>query len=259
MYIKPHWKVLTIGDGDLSFSRSLVEDHQHTDIVASTLDSQATIRSKYSQQDIDWLADKGINTVHQLDVLDWSSIPDDMKHVFDLIIFQFPLIPASSSLKGLGSSIQLNTNILNRLLVVNYIKCCFSDLLSPIGANLCYLTTKDVKPYSDWNLENLHPLPKGVQFLGQTEFELSKFPSYRIRNVERDKLVKATQSYTLVWGKDGDINLKLSISPKHKEMHCSLCGKGPFKSQIDISNHQNSKSHVRKANYEEQWLNFLAK
>ena len=92
------------------------------------------------------------------------------------------------------------------------------------------------------------------------DFDLANFPQYRIRNVARDKEVKATEALTYVWGRKNIValNTVLRKSTKHLIDHCRLCGKGPFGSSKELSLHENSKTHKRKAKYQAEWLNYRA-
>lgn len=260
MYLDPTWNILTVGDGDLSFSRSLLNDHGHKNLVASSLDDAETINAKYQSNEIKSLENSGILIFHELDVTDIKSIPSELNNKFDLVIFQFPLIPAFKSRHDFQVEEGASSNLLNRLLIVNFINHCASCLLASDGANLCYITSKDVKPYCDWNLENIGPLQGGIHFLGLMDFDLRKFPQYRIRNVTRDKQVKATKATTYVWGRKNitALNAVLSKSPKHLTDHCKLCGKGPFATSKELRMHENSKTHLRKAKYQAEWLAYLA-
>jgi hypothetical protein len=196
--------------------------------------------------------------VHQLDVTDVSSFPSQLLNTFDLVIFQFPLIPNFRSQQDYHHA-KGSSNLLNRQLIVNFINHCTEHLLASEGANLCYVTSKDVKPYCDWDLENIGPLEQGVSFLGMMNFKYESFPKYRIRNVDRDKNIKATEAITYVWGRKNISALdgRLNISPKHLNDHCSLCGKGPCANTEIQSKHENSKTHQRKMKYHTEWHNYL--
>ena len=47
MYINPKWRILTIGDGDLSFSVSLLKNYQPRALTATVFDSQLSLSTKY--------------------------------------------------------------------------------------------------------------------------------------------------------------------------------------------------------------------
>jgi len=47
MYLNPNWNILTVGDGDLSFSNALYNHIKPQKLVASTYDAAATLTEKY--------------------------------------------------------------------------------------------------------------------------------------------------------------------------------------------------------------------
>ena len=50
MYIDPQWRILTVGDGDLSFSASLLKYHQPQQLTATVYDQLAELVQKYGDQ-----------------------------------------------------------------------------------------------------------------------------------------------------------------------------------------------------------------
>jgi len=260
MYLDPNWNILTVGDGDLSFSCSLLKDHGYGHLTASTFDDAETVKTKYHSNEIDSLNNSAIRIFHKLDITDATSIPNELFYKFDLVIFQFPLIPLFKSIQAFQYAQGHSSNLLNRQLIVSFINNSTEHLLAPEGANLCYVTSKDVKPYSDWDLENIGPLANGASFLGLMDFDHLNFPRYKIRNVDRDQQVKGTEAKTYVWGRKHIVPLTnfLNTSPKHLNNHCKLCGKGPFGSANEVEMHENSKTHQRKVKYQTEWLNYLA-
>jgi hypothetical protein len=51
MYINPDWRILTVGDGDLSFSASLMAHHKPRSLTATIFDSRATLMRKYGDDE----------------------------------------------------------------------------------------------------------------------------------------------------------------------------------------------------------------
>ncbi|GAC15275.1 Rossmann-like fold-containing protein [Aliiglaciecola lipolytica] len=259
MYLNKEWRILTIGDGDLSFSWSIFNDIGAKHISASVLDSIPELTAKYQDNQLVNLHANQITVFDQLDILNPSSFSPTLSKSFDLVIFQFPLIPSFSSKAEFDSKGKFDKNTLNRQLIWSFLYQCFDFFLDPNGQQLAYITSKDVKPYAHWNIENLNPFPTKIAFLGWMPFAQAKFPSYQLRNVDRDKVLKSTASKTYVWGKANQdyAELNLKQSPKFLANHCDLCGKGPFTQEIDRQIHQASFAHQRLAKYERLWQNFL--
>ena len=108
MRIDANWRILTIGDGDLSFSLELKRHHKVQHLVATTLDTEAQIREKYQHHGIDELERLGVNIEFGIDVTDPSSWADKISAEFDLVFFQFPLIPAVGSQQAYENGLSIN-------------------------------------------------------------------------------------------------------------------------------------------------------
>lgn len=261
MQINPSWRIGIVGDGDLSFTRSLAGFHDRRRIWSSIYDSFSELENKYGSQHYDWLVNSDVSVFEQVDVSDASSIPVEMHKQCDLVIFQFPLIPGFLSKDAYHQAVgDFSTNTLNRLLIFNFLKVCQQILLDPDGEGLCFVTSKDVKPYSDWNIENISEAHPQLHFIGQKPFDVSQFPGYRIRNVNKDNFVRDTEGTTYAWSVRSDTESlpDFTSSPKHLDSHCRLCGEGPLKNNDAQKRHQQSKSHQRKLRFEKQWLKRLA-
>lgn len=273
MYIKPHWRILTIGDGDLSFSASLWQGFQPNQLTATVLDSQQVLENKYQHHAIDCLkSDPNQQVLFGFDVTkpeSWSTDKGRLKHQqFDLVIFQFPLVPAFDDPKFFHQLKDISVNTLNRLLLRQYLIHCAKYFLDPKGEQLCYITSKDVKPYCEWNIENcLDRNLEQIHYLGSMAFEIEKFPGYKVRNVDRDKHVKDTQGITYVWSTANleqaprklteelaeELAEQLSGKTHQENNCCPLCKAGPFISAQDQQLHEQTKKHRLMQQYEDQY------
>lgn len=253
------WKVITIGDGDLSFSRALVKRWPGIEICATVLDSQQVVREKYPLNAIDELEKGGHRVLFEVDITQPGSFADQLKRVFDVAIFQFPLVPNGGKRRPGQSWHQgVDSNLLNRRLLHAFLLNSAQFLHSEQGPALCYITSKDVKPYCDWNITCLGE-PGPLKYKGQTLFNPGDFPAYRIRNVDRDKQVKSTAAITYVWtGKPEAVpQLNLQPPPRVSQEYCGLCDAGPILTILDWQHHRNSKLHRRRFDYQQRWERFL--
>lgn len=264
MYLDPNWRILTIGDGDLSFSSSLLSHHQPRQLTASIYDDLATLTNKYGDDFYQLLRQKNCPVFTKVDITN----PDSWEHIprqqFDLVIFQFPLIPAFQN-KADFEKANTNSNLLNRHLLRQFLLNCSAQFLDPQGEQLCFITSKDVKPYSEWNIEHSLTLNTDINFLGSMPFDISKFPDYRIRNVDRDKHVKDTKGITYVWranlnpSSHRDSSWITELQPATQTyfltdpQFCACCDAGPFTSEQHKSDHEKSRRHIRMFKYEKQW------
>lgn len=259
MYLDPKWRILTVGDGDLSFSRALLTHHRPSLLEASVYDSEATLLRKYSDNDLHALRENDIPVHTGIDITDSKSV-QTLEKKFDLIVFQFPLIPSFATLEDFEQhSADASPNTLNRKLLRQFLIHSFLHLLDEAGPRICYITSKEVKPYREWNIETSLNRGLDIPCLGSMPFEYSWFPGYRIRNVNRDSVVANTESRTFVWAIDppGKFTEKLESTPFLGDAYCELCRVGPFVADEDRSKHLRSKRHQKMQGYEDQWSRYL--
>ncbi|MEO0414124.1 MAG: class I SAM-dependent methyltransferase [Verrucomicrobiota bacterium] len=250
MFLDPTWRILTIGDGDLSFSLALSRKGHPGHIEASTYDSAEVLISKYADNELSTLRERGIRVHTGIDITDSASV-SQIRNQFDLIIFQFPLIESAHA----SGFPELDSNLLNRRLLRYFLLHSLETLLCKNGPQLCYITSKDVFPYKDWNIEQSINDGVDLPYLGSMKFETGDFPGYRIRNVKRDSLVLDTQAITYAWGKSPPAELveRLSPVPHSGSDYCSICRAGPFVGREDREKHFTSRGHGKKQAREEQW------
>lgn len=261
MIIRKEWRILTVGDGDLSFSHSLYKYHQPAHLTGTVYDSLATMTNKYSENGYQILNKTYVALLFDFDVTDvntWSSLSEQS---FDVVIFQFPLLPAFRSFdeyKNRGQQTTINT--LNRSLLRTFLKNAFQYFLDPEGEQLCYITSKDVKPYREWNIENSLHQQTNFHYLGSSLFDITHFPDYKVRNVDRDKHVRDTQGTTYVWSLQQNHAIKTALNAPiyQHENCCTICRAGPFTTERDRAEHNASKKHQHMLQFEALWLAQLA-
>jgi len=272
MYLKPNWRILTIGDGDLTFSAALWQAFKPKQLTATVLDSQQVLENKYQHHAIRELQqDPNQGVLFGFDITKpktWPKAWQVSKHKqFDLVIFQYPLVPAFEDPNYFHHMGDISVNTLNRLLLRKFLIHCQQYFLDPEGPELCYITSKNVKPYCEWNIENsLNQGLNNIQYLGSTPFDIGRFPGYQVRNVDRDKHVKETQGITYVWSSKEGVNSHDSerelINSLNGKTHqapncCTICKAGPFVSLSDRALHEQTKKHQLMRQYENQYCQAL--
>ena len=70
MIIKKKWRILTVGDGDLSFSNALLS-HQPRALTATVYDSLATMSGKYGDHFYQQLRAENMPVLFEFDVTDY--------------------------------------------------------------------------------------------------------------------------------------------------------------------------------------------
>jgi hypothetical protein len=271
MYIDPKWRVLTVGDGDLSFSASLFKHHQPQQLTATIYDSQACLQEKYGDEYYQQLQQENCQVITGFDVTDKNTWGKLNNKSFDVVIFQFPLLPAFSTVQDYQSQCQqFSVNTLHRALLRQYLLNCFAYFLNDSGAKLAFITSKNVKPYLQWDIEKSLIRNTDINYIGRFYFDITKFPGYKVRNVDRDKHVKTTQGTTYIYSRESIDTCKATLEnnsdeyitynrksrvPEHKT--CQICRTGAFASERDKQLHLATKKHQKMYEYEQQWSSFL--
>jgi hypothetical protein len=252
------WRILTVGDGDLSFSAALHTHISPKNLCASIYDSEQQLREKYTSHSLDTLMNNNVTVYTSFDVTRIDCWRRLEQHSFDLVIFQFPLVPGFTS-KSEFEKQPLSINTLNRRLLRCFIRYASQYALDPKGQMLCYVTSKDVKPYCEWDLESSLNHKLNIKYLGQSQFNIDQFDGYKIRNVDRDKHVKDTSGITYVWSKKSHPQLSsLLILPQYLQHgYCPYCRVGPFLTEKDKDAHMNSKKHKTMAKHQNDWYAYL--
>jgi len=266
MYLDPNWRILTIGDGDLSFSNAIFNHIKPAHLTASVYDSLAELSRKYGDSFYQQLVTKNCRVITELDITKPQSWPNKLSADFDVVIFQFPLIPSFKSKAEFEANKGMDNNLLNRSLLRQFLMNSSAHFLDPNGQQLCFITSKDVKPYCEWNIEHALHRHSNIDYLGSIEFDITKFPGYRIRNVDRDKHVKDTQGTTYVWrtaaqNSQQDQSWLSKLTPAQNMSSsdcCPFCPAGPFTSEQHKLAHESSRKHQRMAFFEKKWTTLLS-
>ena len=269
MILNKNWRILTIGDGDLSFSHSLQKYHDPLSLTATVYDDHQTLSEKYGDDFYQKLASKNVQVLFSFDITKPESWEKIKKLSFDVVIFQFPLLPAFSSFDHYKSTFSdsnsrnENTvvNILNRHLLRQFLLNANEYFLDKKGQLLCYITSKDVKPYREWNIEYALSMKSPLNYLGSSNFDISLFPEYKVRNVDRNKHVRDTKGQTYVWSikKNHPIQDQLTPAIFQENNCCQSCRAGPFTTEQEKQAHQQSKKHIKMQSFENAWKSELKK
>ncbi|WP_339724364.1 Rossmann-like fold-containing protein [uncultured Paraglaciecola sp.] len=255
MYLPKNCRVITIGDGDLSFSRALLAHVPPNNLIATTYDSENVLRDKYTRNALDDLLNAGVIVEHSVDIKDIASVKRLPQHFADIVIFNHPLVPSQDRAVLPQKERNKRANLANRDLLYYFLKHSFAALLIPEGLRLCYITSKSVKPYSDWHIETSLTFNTPYQFLGNQAFNLSLFKHYMVRKVDRDKYLKHQESEVYVYSDKNShpINSCLTTFSFSEDKCCPLCRIGPFTDADDYKNHLNTRLHKTQQHYHDMW------
>jgi 25S rRNA (uracil2634-N3)-methyltransferase len=182
----PEDRILLVGEGDLSFSASLVEHHFCADVTATVLEKTLEeLAGKYPHvsENIAKIEAEGSKVMHGVDATNMRPFVDkkgkDGVGVMDRIIFNFPHVG--------GKSTDVNRQVrYNQELLVSFFKQAQLSL-APGGSII--VTLFEGEPYTLWNVRDL-ARHSGLQVERSFRFQASAYPDYhhaRTLGVVRNK------------------------------------------------------------------------
>ncbi|KAI4247024.1 MAG: hypothetical protein L6R40_001689 [Gallowayella cf. fulva] len=179
----PTNRILLVGEGDFSFTRSLYNHHGCHSMIATCYDSIATLTEKYPQSTdfIRELEDAAreddevdIKILYSVDATKLgkggagSGGREVRKGGFDRVVFNFPHVGGLT--KDVNRQVRYNQELL-----VDFFKAAV-PLLAPEGSML--VTIFEGEPYSLWNIRDL-ARHVGLKVGRSFKFQAEAYPGYR--------------------------------------------------------------------------------
>ena len=188
--------ILTLGDGDLSFSKSVLSLMQsqsirnenldnmshYSNLVATTHEPFTRLQTVYPNCEyiINSLREFGVDVRHEVDAtaLEKSFSRSAYSNYFDYIIWNFPCIRMQFGADGQVKELQDN-----KLLIQNFFANC-AYLLKHGGE--IHITHKTVEPFSWWGIEQIAE-QFGFVCMRRIVFDRCLYPGYVNRKVLDNK------------------------------------------------------------------------
>lgn len=208
----PEDAILLVGEGDLSFSRALVEHHYCENVTATVLEAnlgELTEKYPHVQENVDTIEQDGSKIIYNVDAKKmgpWAKKSSkDSVGIFDRISMQLaptpgpfssPHTPSSADRLATkvfnfphvgGKSTDVNRQVrYNQELLVEFFK---RALLSLAPGGTIIVTLFEGEPYTLWNIRDLGR-HSGLQVERSFRFQASAYPGYhhaRTLGVVRNK------------------------------------------------------------------------
>ncbi|KAF2151145.1 hypothetical protein K461DRAFT_211578, partial [Myriangium duriaei CBS 260.36] len=164
--------ILLVGEGDLSYTRSLVEVHCPPSIVSTTYDTLSVLEEKYPstvQANITAIlaADPDAVLLHGVDATRLSATKGLKGRKFDRVVFNFPHVG--------GKSTDVNRQVrYNQELLVGFFTS--AQPLMADGATVV-VTLFEGEPYTLWNVRDLGR-HAGLDVVRSFRFDAGLYPGY---------------------------------------------------------------------------------
>jgi 25S rRNA (uracil2634-N3)-methyltransferase len=196
-YYKASHNILTLGDGDLSFSCSLmnlVQTKQNNPrnldchLFATTHEPRDRLLRVYPQFQtiLGELARGGAHARHEVDatVLEPSFPRAEYQHFFDFIIWNFPCIRMPRGADGQVEELEANKSLLKHF----FGNCAYllkEQSVSCKGGEV-HVTHKTIEPFSWWRIESIAE-ECGLRCVGRVVFDKYLYPGYVNKKVLDNK------------------------------------------------------------------------
>jgi 25S rRNA (uracil2634-N3)-methyltransferase len=172
--------ILTVGDGDFSFSLSLSNDLRQEkshpiNLIATSYESGETVRSVYptAVENIHLLNSRGVPVLHNVDSTKLESVPllsQEYQHGIDIIVWNFPCKRAEFGADAQVDDIEENRELLKGFFhsAQRFIKSDHSEI---------HVTHKTLEPFCWWNIVDI-ARECGLRCEGSIVFDRYLYPGY---------------------------------------------------------------------------------
>lgn len=190
--------ILTVGDGDLSFSVSLASTIKDPSrLVATTYEPKENLARSYPKtalSNIAKLQKLGCQVLHGVDAETLTAETFANEGGFDFVIFNFPCVAVDDTpgLDGQLQELQRNQQLLQRF------GECVPELLAP-GTGQVHVTHKTKAAFQHWRVAECVLAAGKLESAGALVFDRCVFPGYVNRKVRDAKSFPMTDAVTFMF------------------------------------------------------------
>ncbi|RHY35302.1 hypothetical protein DYB32_000190 [Aphanomyces invadans] len=175
---QPLQRVLTVGDGNFSFSRALLEYlHDGAQLTATSHEAKDTVVEIYpdSAAILDTLTNAGATVVHEVDATSVTSLKAAARsEKFDRVVWNFPCVRMPDGADGQNGEMEEN-----KALLQGFFRAVVS-VLAPHGE--VHVTHKTKPPFGQWGIVALAEA-NGLRHEGSVVFDRCLYPGYSNKKV----------------------------------------------------------------------------
>lgn len=208
----PGIRVLTLGDGDFTFSLAVARMVSDNGVVwATSYESEATLQSVYKNDFNDTLRelkDRNVKVQYQVDATQLNqtfSLSESNNHDrrFDRIVWNFPCSAIARGQDGQNQEMDCNKDLVRKFVAQA------RHYLTPNGQ--IHINHKTKPPYNQWNLaevalEDCHQYEgPHVHYLGRVVLDRALLPPYVPRKALCQKSFPVHDACTYMFGLDGSL------------------------------------------------------
>ena len=213
LYEPGAYKALILGDGDFSFSNSLVK-HFKKGSYYTSYESHSSVTTIYPSalDNIQQLSNiEGTTVLHHIDATniknsiinnsnhdhDKTQLDIQLNHYFDRIIWNFPCIAKEKGQDGQAEDLKANQDLITSFFISS------KDVLSKDGE--IHITHKVIQPFNWWDIETLGRY-QGYKCIGRVIFDKLLYPAYTNRKVLDKRSFPCHDAETFIFVIDNDSN-----------------------------------------------------
>jgi len=178
---RPTMRVLTVGDGDFSFSLALARFGCH--VTATSYETKETVVRVYESIGVEATLSElekgaGCSIAFSVDATNLREtlpvLDGDDQQQFDRIVWNFPCSAVTKGQDGQNQEMEHNKELVRRF-VDNA-----SNFLSSNGHGQIHINHKTKPPFNQWKLEEvaMSAAPNNVRYLGRVVLDRCLFPPY---------------------------------------------------------------------------------